>query len=201
MFSYSGISCVSLTFSGKEEAFCRFPDSPLIPLLDISLTNILSTSSTTFYFSSSIILFVSIFDLFISTFNIPINDLNQPEQEVKTFWDLKSLGLMPEDEVHFHFELYDNDNITGPKKSISSTFIARLPSLNDLFHSFNEKESEIEDFVNLELKDIKKLQQQLEKTKLDILKVDELEWKNQKGLKSYMVSLIFVLREMLLHIL
>ena len=121
---------------------------------------------------------------FISTFNIPINDLNQPEQEVKTFWDLKSLGLMPEDEVHFHFELYDNDNITGPKKSISSTFIARLPSLNDLFHSFNEKENKIEDFVNLELKDIKKLQKQLEKTKLDILKVDELEWKNQKGLKE-----------------
>ena len=39
---------------------------------------------------------------------------------------------MPEDEVNFHFELYDNDVLNGPKKVISNTLKLRLPSLNDL---------------------------------------------------------------------
>ena len=123
---------------------------------------------------------------FISTFSIPIDDSNQNEREIKTFWDLKPLGLMPEDEVHFHFELYDNDIVTGPKKSITSTFIARLPSLNDLFHSFNKKEDQIEDLVDLEIKDIQKIKEKLEKTKLDLLKIDKdkIEWKDQSNLKE-----------------
>ncbi|GIS07393.1 MAG: hypothetical protein CM15mP111_0080 [Hyphomicrobiales bacterium] len=31
-------------------------------------------------------------------------------------WELNNLNLMPDDEIHFHFELTDNDNISGPKK-------------------------------------------------------------------------------------
>ena len=53
------------------------------------------------------------------------NDVNPDsiEQVIKTLWDLSEMYLMPEDEVHFHFELTDNDNISGPKKTISNNFI------------------------------------------------------------------------------
>ncbi len=121
---------------------------------------------------------------FISMFSFPLNDQNDPKQEIITMWALGQLGLMPEDEVHYHFELYDNDVISGPKKSISGTFIARVPSLNDLFHSFNEKEEEIADAVEMELKEIQKLQKQLEKAELNLLKTDKPEWKDQQALKE-----------------
>ena len=52
---------------------------------------------------------------FISIFSIPIEIQNNPKQEVNTIWRLGQLGLMPEDEVHYHFELYDNDEVSGPK--------------------------------------------------------------------------------------
>ena len=48
---------------------------------------------------------------------------------------------MPEDEVHYHFEVYDNDEVSGPKKSISSTFIARVPSLGDLFTAMEKEKA------------------------------------------------------------
>ena len=126
---------------------------------------------------------------FISMFNIPINDPHESQQELKTIWDLKPLGLMPEDEIHFHFELYDNDVISGPKKTISSTFIARLPSLKDLFHTFNKKENDIEDLVEIKLSDIQKLQRQLNKAKLDLLKTDKPEWKDQKHINETIKTL------------
>ena len=123
---------------------------------------------------------------FISMFSIPLSNQNEPKQEVHTNWALGQLGLMPEDEVHYHFELYDNDEISGPKKTISGTFIARVPSLNDLFTSFNEKEEEIADAVEIEIKDIQKLQKQLKKAELNLLKTDKPEWKDQQALKETM---------------
>jgi len=95
---------------------------------------------------------------------------------------------MPEDEVHFHFELYDNDMVTGPKKTISSTFIAKLPSLNDLFHSFNDEQEQIIDAVKIELDDIQRLKNQLNKAKLSLLKKDEIEWKDNQSLKKVLES-------------
>ena len=50
---------------------------------------------------------------------------------------------MPEDELHFRFELYDNDVVMGPKKQVSDIFIAKVPSLNDLFSSYEAKEEDI----------------------------------------------------------
>ena len=120
----------------------------------------------------------------ISMFNIPLEDMTKAQQDIQTIWNLDPLGLMPEDEVHFHFELYDNDMISGPKKSISSTFIARVPSLIDLFHSFNIKEEEIVDVVEMELRDIQKLQKQLKKTELNLLKTNKPDWKDQQVLEE-----------------
>ena len=121
---------------------------------------------------------------FISLFNIEINKSSKTQQDIQTIWNLESLGLMPEDQVRFHFELYDNDIVSGPKKTISSTFIVRLPSLNDLFHTFNEKQEKIVDAVKIELEDIQKLKIELDKAELNLLKKDKVEWKDNQSMKE-----------------
>ena len=63
-----------------------------------------------------------------------------------------------------------NDIVSGPKKTISSTFIVRIPSLNDLFHTFNEKQEKIVAAVKIELEDIQKLKIELDKAELNLLK-------------------------------
>ena len=124
----------------------------------------------------------------ISLFNIEINKSSKTQQDIQTIWNLQSIGLMPEDEIYFHFELYDNDIVTGPKKTISSTFIVRLPSLNDLFHSFNDEQEQIIDAVKIELEDIQKLKVELDKAELNLLKKDKLEWKDNQSLKETLES-------------
>ena len=120
----------------------------------------------------------------ISMFNIPININNENKQNIKTTWDLNPLGLMPEDEINFHFELYDNDVLNGPKKVISNTLKLRLPSLNDLFRSFTSKEDEITDFVRSEIKDFDNIQKQLKKAELDMLKSNDPSWSDSENLKK-----------------
>jgi len=107
-----------------------------------------------------------------------------PKQEIEVDWSLLELGLMPEDEVHYHFELYDNDTVSGPKKSISSTFIARLPSLNDLFKKFIEKEEKITEKIEMELEDVSRLKEELKKVELELLKTDKPDWDQKQALRK-----------------
>ena len=82
-------------------------------------------------------------DPYVAMFNINDLSIDSLDQTIKMFWDLNDMMLMPEDEVHFHFELTDNDIISGPKRTVSSTFIVRVPSLADLYENVENSENEL----------------------------------------------------------
>ena len=105
-------------------------------------------------------------------------------QEIYSNWDLSSLFLMPEDEVHFHFELSDNNLISGPNKTISSTFIIKVPSLEDLYKTAeNTEENFIED-LEQRVDEIQNLKDQLNTLELDALKATKMDWNQENSLKS-----------------
>ena len=120
----------------------------------------------------------------ISIFPIYLENQNDLSQEVKTIWNLVELGLMPEDEVRYHFEVYDNDVVSGPKKSISSTFIAKVPSLGDLFTAMEEQEDQMIDELILHSDEIDGIQKQLENMQLEMLKSDRLDWDQQQQMEE-----------------
>ena len=123
-------------------------------------------------------------DPYVSMFNI--NDLHNDStnQKITMFWDLTDMFLMPEDEVHFHFELTDNDNISGPKKTISNTFIARVPSIEDLYNNIEKSEENIVENLMNELDEIESLRNELKNTELKMLKSKELSWDEKQSLKN-----------------
>ena len=115
-----------------------------------------------------------------------INDLNTDSlnQTIKMYWDLNDMMLMPEDEVHFHFELTDNDIISGPKRTVSSTFIVRVPSLADLYENVENSENDFIDDVLSDIQEIEDLKEQFEKMELEVLKSKELDWDQEQSLKN-----------------
>ncbi len=121
---------------------------------------------------------------FTAIFTISELDHSVPSQEIYSVWDLIDMDLFPEDEVHYHFELYDNDDVSGPKKSISANFIARLPSLADLFESMAASETELYDELELEADELQAITDQLEQAQLDLLKSDEIDWEQQQALQQ-----------------
>ncbi|GIS53863.1 hypothetical protein Ct9H90mP29_09050 [bacterium] len=100
------------------------------------------------------------------------------------YWDLNDMMLMPEDEVHFHFELTDNDIISGPKRTVSSTFIVRVPSLADLYENVENSENDFIDDVLSDIQEIEDLKEQFEKMELEVLKSKELDWDQEQSLKN-----------------
>ena len=117
---------------------------------------------------------------------LSIKELNNSEkqQQIITNWSVQGLGLMPEDELHFRFELYDNDVVMGPKKQVSDIFIAKVPSLNDLFSSYEAKEEDIISEAQKEFELVRKSKVKLKKARLELLKADEPDWEQQQAIKN-----------------
>jgi hypothetical protein len=54
------------------------------------------------------------------------------EGDVEFNWDVDKMNLYPGDYLAYHFEIADNDQISGPKISRTRQYIARLPSLDEV---------------------------------------------------------------------
>ncbi|MBA4312308.1 MAG: hypothetical protein C0417_06735 [Chlorobiaceae bacterium] len=116
-----------------------------------------------------------------SSLDIPLPALNQNQLDVSYNWDLDGLHLVPEDIVAYYAEVFDNDNISGPKASRTQIYTLRLPSLEEVFTDVSDtQEQALESLKNIaeeadKLKrDINELQRQTKSNK------DKTAWQQQK---------------------
>ncbi len=111
-----------------------------------------------------------------SIFSVSGVESDRTTQVIRTWWDVNDIPLLPEDELHFHFELFDNDNISGPKKTTTGEFVAKLPSIDDLFQDMESQENDLTDSLNESVEDVKNLQEQLDKMNLELVKSEDVSW-------------------------
>ncbi len=99
-------------------------------------------------------------------------------QQIFHTWDVSFLNLGPEDELRFHVLVADNNTLTGPSVTRSPEFVARYPSLEDMYMALETEEETADDQVDaisMTLEDIRELVEELE---LDLLKSDEVNWEH-----------------------
>ena len=123
-------------------------------------------------------------DPYVSMITIPEVSKDSIAQNISYLWDLGDLFLMPDDEIHFHIELTDNDAISGPKKTISSTFIAKVPSLESLYQKAEISEKDFIESLSKEVEEMEKLKDQFEALEMKALKTDELDWEQKKSVEN-----------------
>ncbi len=71
--------------------------------------------------------------------SLPLSAYNTQDLEVPYVWNLTPLELSPEDEVGYVLEVADNDNVTGPKRTRTSEFSLRFPSVEEIFKRAEEQ--------------------------------------------------------------
>lgn len=92
-------------------------------------------------------------------FDVPLSNYNTQDLEVPYIWNLTKLDLSPQDEVGYVLEVADNDIVTGPKKTRTSEFSIRFPSVEEIFKRAEEQSNKAEE----NLKDIKQDAEELKK--------------------------------------
>ncbi|KPL00249.1 MAG: hypothetical protein AMJ90_08630 [candidate division Zixibacteria bacterium SM23_73_2] len=120
------------------------------------------------------------------TSDIPLDGVTGKDTDVGYLWNLDRMDLVPEDVVRYRLDVYDNDVISGPKKSSSKTYMVRLPSLAEILADLDQKrEKEIFDMEKV-LKEEKKLQEELEDFAKKMLSQKEVDWGKKKEMEEFL---------------
>jgi len=119
---------------------------------------------------------------------LTFEDINKEvkTQQVVSTWNIGPLGLGPEDEIHYYINVSDNNSVAGSSITTSSKYIARYPSLDDLFMDLERTEDEMEagaEDMKMSLEDVQELMEELE---LDLLKSDEMDWEDAQKVEKAM---------------
>ena len=119
-----------------------------------------------------------------SYINLDIFNAKELSQNLSYEWDLKSTGMMPEDEMIYYIEVYDNDAVSGPKRSVSGNYKIRFPSLAEMYSNVNDIQDEVMDDMEEIFERNEQLQEKLDDISLEMKKNYDMNWEKKRELKS-----------------
>jgi len=75
---------------------------------------------------------------------VPIADLKGRVADTALVfsWDLNDIGLLAGEEAVYYAEVYDNDEVSGPKRGVSQTYRVRFPTVQEMYAQSQEEQKE-----------------------------------------------------------
>ncbi|MFH1010404.1 MAG: hypothetical protein V1784_04115 [bacterium] len=99
-------------------------------------------------------------------------------------WDLTPLDLLPEDQVEFFVEVWDNDVLTGPKRAESVHRMLRFPSMQEIF----EAQEQAEKARHISVKDLldrsRELGEEIDRAMEEYKSNPEMSWERKQELQQ-----------------
>jgi hypothetical protein len=119
-----------------------------------------------------------------TSFEIPI-DKKIKEQIVDHIWNLTQINPAVNDIYSFYLEVFDNDNVSGPKSAKTQIVNVRVPSLDEILASADDTQENVHDEMQEALKEAEDLKKELEKIDND-LKQDkqQLTWEEKEKIEQ-----------------
>ena len=107
------------------------------------------------------------------------------EQIVDHIWNLTQLNPAVNDVYSFYLEVFDNDNVSGPKSAKTQIINVRVPSLDEILAEADETQDNVQDEMQETLKEAEELKKELEKIDKD-LKQDkqQLTWEEKEKIEQ-----------------
>ncbi len=106
----------------------------------------------------------------------------QPKESINLnhTWSLLSYDMLPNEEIIYYLEAFDNDNLNGPKSAKTEYYRARFPSIYEIYQqvAFQQDEA-IQHFENIYDKS-QGLKKEIDQLSLDLKRAKELEWRERQ---------------------
>lgn len=107
------------------------------------------------------------------------------EQIVDHIWNLTKLNPAVNDVYSFYLEIFDNDNVSGPKSAKTQTINVRVPSLDEILAKADDTQEVAQDDMEQTLKEAEELKKELEKIDKDLKKdKQELTWEEKEKVEQ-----------------
>ena len=119
-----------------------------------------------------------------TSIDIPINK-SLLDLDINYFWNLTALFLDVDDVVTYYLEIYDNDNISGPKSAKTQALTIRVPSLDEILNNADQLQTQSQEDLEQTLKEAEELKKTLDEIDKELKKDDpKLTWEEKQKIED-----------------
>jgi hypothetical protein len=97
-------------------------------------------------------------------------------------FNLSDLSLLPGDRITYWAQI--SDNSPARKTSQSKRFLARFPSIEEIYREIETQEQQKKEVLENTLQKSRELQEEFEEKRRELLKKQELDWEDKKDLEN-----------------
>ena len=116
--------------------------------------------------------------LYVSKVDLPGSD--HASLEFNYTWDLNRLSIMPEDAIEYWFTVWDNNGVDGPRSASTEKWMARLPSMDEMFEEIAKGNEQVRKEQEDVLDVVKEIREKVEELALEVQKDPNLSWEQQQ---------------------
>ncbi|NQV41283.1 MAG: hypothetical protein HQ506_02925 [Candidatus Marinimicrobia bacterium] len=110
--------------------------------------------------------------------DLPRSDLSS--LEFNYTWDLNNVSMMPEDAIQYWFTVWDNNSVDGFQKASTQKWLARLPSLDEMFEEIAQGNEQVKQDQEDILEVVKEIREKVTELALEVQKDPNLSWEQQQ---------------------
>ena len=104
--------------------------------------------------------------------------------ELDHTWQLSSLQLLPGDYVEYFVKVFDNDAISGFKPAVSRIYMARFPSMGEIYHETTSTQDESIQELEEVVRESKELKREVDKVTNEMKRNPEMNWTKKQELQE-----------------
>jgi hypothetical protein len=120
----------------------------------------------------------------LKTNYLPVQQVNGTENKFDFAVDFRREDVNLNDRIDYYFEVTDNDGVNGNKKTRSTVYTYKLPSLDELNETRDEDQQQIKSNLDDLLKRSKDFQKNLQKLKKETLNAKSSDWNKMNQLNQ-----------------
>jgi len=124
------------------------------------------------------------YDTAIQTISLPMAKPGIASASIEYQWDLGDMFLMPGDVIRYWAICWDNDNVSGPKRSESEQRLVRLPTIEEIFAGAEEAETMGFEQAEKTLEAAQELKDTVEEIIEEMRRNPEVDWEKQQQLQD-----------------
>jgi tetratricopeptide (TPR) repeat protein len=99
-------------------------------------------------------------------------------------WDVAQLDVFPGDAVTYYVSVADNDALTGPKYARTEVYVARVPTIYDLYNEIEDQQEEDLEYLEDIAEEAGKLEEDFNDLIEDMKRDREMDWEEEQSIKQ-----------------
>ncbi len=112
--------------------------------------------------------------------NIDLPRTKLSSLEFNYIWDMNGISMMPEDAIQYWFTVWDNNGVDAPKQASTQKWLARLPSLDEMFEEIAQGNEQVKKDQEDILEVVKEIKEKVSELALEVQKDPNLSWEQQQ---------------------